>query len=78
MNSTKRSRKTVFEVVVTHCPDTPGAYKYAAEVPALPGCYSDGRTEREALKNVKEAIALYLASRQNKRRRNTHLVEITL
>ncbi len=30
------------------------------EVPALPGCYSQGETLEEALENVKEAIDLYL------------------
>ena len=30
------------------------------EVPALPGCYSQGETVDEALGNVREAIALYL------------------
>lgn len=75
----KRSPKRhVFEVVVTHCPDTPGPYKYAVEVPGLPGCFSDGRTEQEALKNVKEAIALYLSSREGSRRKKTHLVEVAL
>ena len=31
-----------------------------AHVPALRGCVSQGRNKREALKNVKEAIALYI------------------
>jgi predicted RNase H-like HicB family nuclease len=35
---------------------------YVAEVPSLPGCLSDGRTREEALRNVREAIALYLES----------------
>ena len=30
------------------------------EVPALPGCYSQGESVTEALGNIKEAIALYL------------------
>ena len=30
------------------------------EVPALPGCYSQGEMVEEALGNVREAIALYL------------------
>lgn len=30
------------------------------EVPALPGCYSQGETIDETLANVKEAIELYL------------------
>ena len=32
------------------------------QVPALPGCYSQGETIPETLENVKEAIALYLES----------------
>jgi predicted RNase H-like HicB family nuclease len=35
---------------------------YVAEVPALPGCISQGPTRPEALDNVREAIALYLES----------------
>lgn len=30
------------------------------EVPALPGCYSQGETLEETLEHVKEAIGLYL------------------
>lgn len=33
---------------------------YWVEVPALPGCYSQGETPEEVLENVKEAIQLYL------------------
>jgi predicted RNase H-like HicB family nuclease len=33
---------------------------YVATVPVLPGCVSQGRTKRMALKNVKEAIAVYI------------------
>lgn len=31
-----------------------------AHVPALRGCVSQGRNKREAIRNVKEAIALYI------------------
>ena len=31
-----------------------------AECPALPGCVSQGRDEKEALENIKEAIELYI------------------
>ncbi|MBW2122116.1 MAG: type II toxin-antitoxin system HicB family antitoxin [Deltaproteobacteria bacterium] len=33
---------------------------YTAIVPALPGCISEGNTKEEALKNIEEAIVLYL------------------
>ena len=33
-----------------------------AEVPALPGCISQGATRDEALENIREAIAGYLDS----------------
>jgi predicted RNase H-like HicB family nuclease len=35
---------------------------YVAEVPALPGCISQGQTRAQALENVKEAIAGYIES----------------
>jgi predicted RNase H-like HicB family nuclease len=31
-----------------------------AHCPALKGCWSQGKTEEEALENIKEAILLYL------------------
>ena len=33
-----------------------------AEVPALPGCISQGTTRAEALRNIREAIEAYLES----------------
>ncbi len=33
---------------------------YTATVPALPGCISEGNTRQEALRNIEEAIELYL------------------
>ena len=41
-------------------PDEDGVF--VAEVPALPGCISQGQTREQAIENVKEAIALYLES----------------
>jgi predicted RNase H-like HicB family nuclease len=41
-------------------PDEDGVY--VAEVPALPGCISQGRTRPEAIANIKEAVAAYLES----------------
>ena len=33
---------------------------YTVTVPSLPGCISEGDSHEEALKNIREAIALYL------------------
>ena len=33
---------------------------YVAEVPALPGCYSQGETQEAAIDNIKEAIEGWL------------------
>ena len=33
---------------------------FTALVPALPGCISEGDTREEALRNIEEAIRLYL------------------
>ena len=33
---------------------------WIVECPSLPGCISQGKTKDEALKNIKEAIALYI------------------
>ncbi|EHO43011.1 type II toxin-antitoxin system HicB family antitoxin [Caldithrix abyssi] len=35
---------------------------FVAEVPSLPGCISQGITRAEALKNIQEAIAVYIES----------------
>lgn len=34
---------------------------YSVSVPGLPGCWSQGRTEAEALENIGDAIREYLA-----------------
>ncbi len=33
---------------------------FAVSVPGMPGCWSQGTTESEALKNIKDAILEYL------------------
>ncbi len=33
---------------------------FTVVVPSLPGCVSEGNTREEALKNIREAIELYL------------------
>ena len=43
--------------VVVHSAEEDGFW---VEVPALPGCYSQGESVDESLQNVTEAIELYL------------------
>jgi predicted RNase H-like HicB family nuclease len=44
---------------------TPGEDGYiVAEIPVIPGCISQGRTEEEALANIREAAELSLENRE--------------
>lgn len=43
---------------------------YAIWVPGLPGCWSQGKTEEEALENIKDAIKSYLKTAQELTRGN--------
>lgn len=52
----------MFHVVLT--PDEDGWI--VAECPALPGCFSQGKTEQEALANIKEAITAWLWAEDQK------------
>lgn len=38
---------------------------YTVYVPSLPGCISQGESKEEALKNIREAIELYLEADEN-------------
>lgn len=38
---------------------------YSVSVPGLPGCWSQGATEAEAISNVREAIQEYLVVRDD-------------
>ncbi len=52
---------------------------FAASVPSLKGCWSQGKTREEALQNIREAIELYLEPDEieisNQKR---ELVELTI
>lgn len=47
-----------YKVVIEQEPDG----RYSVHAPALPGCASWARTVDEALRNIREAIALYVES----------------
>ena len=52
---------------------------YVAEVPALPGCVSQGRTITEAKTNIKEAIVGWIfVMNQKARRRGKRTVEVMI
>ena len=49
-----RKRKEVLKLLVTLWPGEDGYF--IAECPSIPGCMSQGKTEVEALENIREAI----------------------
>lgn len=52
---------------------------YVAEVPALPGCFSQGKTYEEAISNIKEAIEGWLEVMEAKQSfDSTRLVEVAV
>ena len=51
---------------------------YTAIVPSLPGCISEGDTKEEALKNIREAIELYLEPVADDTFKVTHAEEVEL
>jgi predicted RNase H-like HicB family nuclease len=52
---------------------------FVAEVPALPGCFSQGRTREEAFTNIREAIEGWLEVMESKQSFDrTRLVELTV
>lgn len=51
---------------------------FAASVPGLPGCWSQGATEVEALENIRVAIAEYLSVVDEQLRgEDVRVVEVT-
>lgn len=53
---------------------------YTVIVPSLPGCISEGATREEALRNIREAIELYLEPVEDdlSYQASSELVEISL
>jgi len=57
-----REKKMIFHVVLEKAEDG----WIVAEVPALPGCVSQGKDDKEALENIKEAITAWLWAEDQK------------
>ncbi len=52
---------------------------YSVSCPGLPGCWSQGRTEKEALENISSAIREYLEARDKLAEgSNVREVEVTV
>ena len=52
---------------------------YSVSCPGLPGCWSQGQTEEEALENVRDAIREYLeAVKETFREAEVRVVEVTV
>jgi predicted RNase H-like HicB family nuclease len=56
-----RSTKTYTYTIVIHPADADET-GYWVQVPALPGCFTQGETIEECVENARDAIAGYLAS----------------
>jgi predicted RNase H-like HicB family nuclease len=57
-----RRRKMIFHVTLEQAEDG----WVVVECPALPGCVSQGKDEKEALDNIKEAIVAWLWAEDQK------------
>ena len=65
----------IFKVIVEK--DESGYY--VGEVPALPGCFSQGKTVEELKENITEAIEGWLEVMNDKaKKRNTQIFEISV
>jgi predicted RNase H-like HicB family nuclease len=52
---------------------------YSVSCPGLPGCWSEGKTEQEALENIQDAIREYLeAIRESFRNADVREIEVTV
>jgi len=50
-----------YEIALNHADEG-----VTVSVPALPGCWSEGDTEAEALENIRDAIREYLAALEDR------------
>lgn len=58
IDKTKNLKEKILHYTALFTPAEEGGF--VVEVPALPGCVTEGDTVEEAKENVKEAIELYL------------------
>jgi len=53
----KETRSMKYKILIRHSEEG-----YSVSVPGLPGCWSQGDTEEEAIENIRDAIQEYLAA----------------
>ena len=61
-----------YKVVLQHSEEG-----YSVSCPGLPGCWSQGETEEEALENIRDAIQEYLAAIED-RTQNVHVRDVEI
>jgi len=72
-----QGQSSVVKIRVVLEPQTEGGYTVYA--PSLPGCVSEGNSKEEALKNIKEAIELYLEADETLEQSNgNQIAEVTI
>ena len=52
--------------------------RWSAVFPELPGCASAGDTEKEAIENAREAVALWFEPSEISLNKNAKLIEVSL
>lgn len=58
VRKTKKINEAVLNFNAVFIEENDGGY--SVSVPSLPGCFSQGENFEDAIKNIKEAISLYL------------------
>ena len=66
MKKQKKIKKNVFTFNAIFLEEPDGGY--SVSIPALPGCFSQGDTFEGAVKNIKEAIELYLENESEEKK----------
>jgi len=51
---------------------------FVADVPALPGCLSQGRTKEETIRNIQEAVAGWLEVMESRKYAEEELIEVVI
>lgn len=64
MKKSKKIRKKVLDFNAVFLEEADGGF--SVSVPSLPGCFSQGDTFEDAMRNIQEAMELYLENESNR------------